>query len=437
MMDQAKHALDYNPIFREVALRRPEDFAPGERPTVSLHLLVKNGESCIGRLLENVGPYVDEIVAVANDCSDRTVAILREYAEFRGSGFNLDVVEVTAASHPGLYILDAPETYAVGKPLVGEVFPPPFTGKPLLADWSAIRNLGWARCTKQWILFLDADDLVQDPESIPGLCVTLEAAGVDLATSRYIYSADQDGRSRADSFRERLCKNVPYISWCNVAHEVLGGHVKPVAIEGNLVVRDMRDSTGEGIRVPGRCLKLLYHEARAKGWKVPPRSLYILAKEAWHSMPDFAIAISDLYLAAEISHQRDGACHEERAMACCMRGEMHELRREFPRASEWYEKALAEHPGSKAAFRLCRSRFCEQKWQEVVDAYQAGIANKAVLQIVDNGTGFEAMSKILVTAALDKLDRRDEALAMCEEALKAYPQEQALITMREQFKAQP
>jgi len=47
------------------------------------------------------------------------------------------------------------------------------------------------------------------------------------------------------------------------------------------------------------------------------------------------------------------------------------------------------------------------------------------------------MSKILVTAALDKLDRRDEALAMCEEALKAYPQEQALITMREQFKAQP
>jgi tetratricopeptide (TPR) repeat protein len=230
---------------------------------------------------------------------------------------------------------------------------------------------------------------------------------------------------------------VAYISWHDVAHEGLRGQRKPVTIEGNLVVRDMRDSTGDGIRLPGRCLKLLYREARAKGWKVSPRELYVLAKEAWHTMPNFAIAVSDLYLAAEINHQRDGACHEERAMACCMRGEMHELRREFPRASEWYERALAEHPGSKAAFRLCRSRFCEKKWQEVVDAYQVGIANKAVLQIVDNGTGFEAMSKILVTAALDKLNRRDEALAMCEEALKAYPQEQALIVMREQFKAQP
>ena len=109
------------------------------------------------------------------------------------------------------------------------------------------------------------------------------------------------------------------------------------------------------------------------------------------------------------------------------------LKVKHPRASEWYEKALAEHPGSKAAFRLCRSRFHEQEWQKAIDAYQVGIENKAVLQIIDNGTGFESMSKI-VTAALDKLDRRDEALAMCEEALKAYPQEPALIAMHEHFK---
>ena len=143
MKDEAQFSMDNdNPLFRKVTLRRPEDFAPGERPAVSLHLMVKNGESCVGRLLENIGPYINEIVAVANDCTDRTVAILREYAEFRGSGFNLDIVEVTSSSHPELYMLDVPETYAVGKPLVGESFEGPFTGGPLLADWAAARNLG-------------------------------------------------------------------------------------------------------------------------------------------------------------------------------------------------------------------------------------------------------------------------------------------------------
>jgi Glycosyl transferase family 2 len=430
MKDEAVYSMNEgdNPLFRKVTLRRPEDFAPGERPAVSLHLMVKNGESCVGRLLENIGPYINEIVAVANDCTDRTVAILREYAEFRGSGFNLDIVEVTSSSHPELYMLDAPETYAVGKPLVGEAFEGPFTGGPLLADWAAARNLGWARCTKAWILFLDADDIVLDPESIPGLCVAMDAVGADLAATRYVYSVGQDGQSRADSFRERLCRNVPYISWVGVTHEVLRGQMKTAQIDGNLVVRDMKDSEGEGVRVPGRCLKVLYHDARINDWMVSPRSLIYLAMEARPTMPDFAGAVLELYLTMSL-------WPEERAWACCMRGEIHESRGEYPLASDWYEKALAEHPGSKAAFRLCRSRFHEQKWQEAVDAYQVGVENKAVLQIIDNGSGFEAMSKILVTAALDKLDRRDEAMAMCEEALKAYPQNPALITMREQFKA--
>jgi glycosyltransferase involved in cell wall biosynthesis len=429
MKDEAQFSMDNdNPLFRKVTLRRPEDFAPGERPAVSLHLMVKNGESCIGRLLENVGPYINEIVAVANDCTDRTISILKEYAEFRGSGFNLYIIEVTPENHPELYMMDSPETYALGKPLVGEAFEVPFTNKPLLSDWAAARNLGWVRCTKPWILFLDADDLVLDPESIPGLCVAMDTVGADLAATRYIYSVGQDGKSRADSFRERLCRNVPYISWCGATHEVLRGQIKTAQIDGNLVVRDMKDSAGEGVRVPGRCLKVLYHDARVNDWMVSPRTLIYLAMEARPTMPDFASAVLKLYLTMSL-------WPEERAWACCMRGEIHESRGEYPLASEWYEKALAEHPGSKAAFRLCRSRFHEQKWQEAVDAYQVGIENKAVLQIIDNGEGFEAMSKILVTAALDKLDRRDEALAMCEEALKAYPREQALITMHEQFKA--
>lgn len=419
---------DNNPLFRRVMLRRPDDFAPGERPTVSLHLLVKNGESCLGRLLMNVGSYINEIVAVANDCTDRTIAILKEYAEFRGAEFGLVIIEVTAVTHPELYMLDVPETYAIGKPLVGEVFGGPFTGEPLLADWAAIRNLGWTKCTKDWIIFLDVDDIVTDPESIPGLCVALAEADVDMGNSRYIYSATEEGVSRSDSFRERLVRNVPYISWFGLTHEVLKGQQKTAQIDGNLVVRDMKDSLGVGTRVPGRCFKILYRHARENDWMVSPRDLIYLAMEAQLTMPDFTAAVLELYLTMSL-------WPEERAWACCMRGEIHESREQYVEASEWYEKALVEHPGSKSAFRLCRSRFHEGKWQKTIDAFNVGVENKVVLQVLDSGPVYEDMSKILVAAALDKLDRRKEALVMCEEALKTFPQNPALRTMCDQFKA--
>jgi hypothetical protein len=418
---------DSNPLLRHVMLKRPEDFEMGTRPTVSLHLLVKNGESCVGRLLSNVGPYIDEIVAVVNDTTDRTVEILRAYAELRGSGFNLIIVEVTAENHPELYILDVPETYQQGQPIADENYEGPFSGKPLLADWAGIRNLGWSKATKDWRLFLDADDVVQDPETIPGLCVALDEVRCQMACSRYLYHVSEDGKSRSDSYRERLVKNVPEISWVGITHEVLKGQLKTAHIDGNLIVSDLKDSLGVGIRVPGRCFKILYHHARSNGWQVSPRTLIYIAMEAKTAMPELAAAVLELYLEHSL-------WPEERAWACCMRGEIHERKDEFEKASEWYGKSLEEHPGSKAAFRLCRSKFHEGKWQEAIDAYRTGLENKIVLQLLDNGPAYEDMSKILVTSAYDKLDKAPEALAMCEEALKAFPHNTGLKVMHTQLR---
>lgn len=229
--------------------------------------------------------------------------------------------------------------------------------------------------------------------------------------------------SMAETLICKGCKAPKKIAEC---HKKLRSHRDSLA---NLASKHRTSFFREEDQGPAmRIAELLYREARANDWMVSPRTLVYLAMEARATMPDFAIAVIDLYLTMAM-------WKEEIAWACCMRGEIHESRQEYPLASEWYERALAEHPGSKAAFRLCRSRFHEQKWQEAVEAYRMGIENKDVLQIIDNGTGFENMSKILVASALDKLDRRDEAMVMCEEALKAFPQNPALITMHEQFKA--
>ena len=415
-----------NPLIRNVVLRRPELFAMDERPQVSLHLLVKNGESCIGRLLINVGPYIDEIVAVVNDTTDRTVDLLREYAEYRGSKFNLDIIVVARETHPGLYIMDVPETYAIGRPLAGEVYDGPFTGEPLLADWAAVRNLGWSRCTKDWILFLDVDDVVRDPEAIPGLCEALSLSDVEMGCTRYVYSRTGDGGSQSESYRERLVRNLPRIAWTGIVHEILDGHRKTAYIPDNLIVDDMKDNQGLGVRVPGRCFKVLYHDARKNNWEISARNLVYLAQEARQMHPDIALAALIRYL--EIS-----LWPEERAWACSMAGEIHESRKDYAKASEWYERSLAEHPGSKSAYRLCRSRFHESRWQDAVDAYLIGVENKRMggLQLIDNGPVYEDMSKILVAAALENLGRPEEAVLMCQEALVAFPNNKALQDMLE------
>jgi hypothetical protein len=408
----------------ETTILRPEDLKGQRIPTVSLHLLVKNGESCVGRLLDNVGPYIHEVVAVVNDTTDNTADVLS--SKSREHGLSLTIHRVSANSNPEFYILDVPETYEEGVPLADEKFEGPFTEKPLLADWSGIRNLGWRRCVQEWRLFLDADDVVVDPESIPGLCLALEANDTEMGCSKYQYNFSPDGKSQGDSYRERLVKNVSHIEWAGITHEHLSGSQRTAHIDGSLVVRDLKDSTGEGIRVPGRCFKILYHHARVNEWRVSPRNLVYMMMECRRAMPDFALKILDLYL-------RRSTWPEERAWACAMGGEVHEAAGDHAQAVGWYQSSLAEHPGAKSAFRLCRTLFQLGRWEESVVAYHQGVANKATLQLLDNGTVYEDASKILAATCLGKLGKWGEAIDMCQQAIVAFPKNEPLKLMLKGF----
>lgn len=430
---------DGDSLLQDIKLRAPEDFGPGERPTVSLHLLVKNGESCLPRLLMNLGPYLDEVVAVVNDTTDGTVGVLRDFVREQGERegrppVGLKIFEVTSGSHPHLYLLDEAETYARGPALAGEVLDVPLTGRPLLADWAGARNIGWSECTSDFILFLDSDDELLDPRAIPGVCDLMNRQGIDLVATRYRYAVGPDGRTYSDSYRERIARNRAGISWQGVTHEVLRGSKRTAYVDGNLVVVDHKDSLGIDVRIPGRCLKVLYHHGRSNNWQVDARTFLYLGQEAKVCQPELAAASLERYL--DLS-----SWPEERAWACSMMGEIHEAAERYPEASGWYERALCEHPGSKAAYRLCRSRFAEKKWSQVVDAHEMGVANESVLQVLDSGPAYRDMTKILVAAARDQLasEEPDPGVAAhlriaawltATEALAAFPENSALALLR-------
>jgi tetratricopeptide (TPR) repeat protein len=89
--------------------------------TISLCMIVKDEEAMLGRCLASVRPFVDEIVVVDTGSTDATVAIAREH---------------------GARVLDYAWTN----------------------DFAAARNVSLDAATGDWILYLDADEVLQEGE---------------------------------------------------------------------------------------------------------------------------------------------------------------------------------------------------------------------------------------------------------------------------------
>jgi hypothetical protein len=388
---------------REEDLVVSGDVPEGERPEISLHLLVKNGESVVGRLLDCVGPYITEVVAVCNDCEDGTRAVLLAKSLEHGLR-RCELVEVAQKTHPELYILDVPETYRADRSLCGEEIPGPHTGGPLLADFAAARNLGWDRCMGKWRLFLDADDVVDDPSCLPGLCQALSEQDVEAIASLYLVGAAKlPNTARGGGFRERLCRNLPHIRWAGVAHEKLVGFDpgKVAQVVGSLVVRDLRDNLGAGTRTPGRNLKVLYHRASALDWALSSRDMGYLAAEARFVMPRLAARLAED--CAEASRWP-----AEQAWALDVRGQVDEDAGRHDLAAEWYRRSLFFHPTAAAALRLARVCYLLGRWQEAAAAGAQARCLADVPQPLDAGEIDADVVASMVAAALSRLGRHEE-----------------------------
>jgi hypothetical protein len=378
----------------------------------------------IGRLLDNVSPFIQHARFVLNDTTDATLKVI-EGRLSGASGVPYDVQHVTSHSHPELYFDDVPEEYEVGTALGAEKFEGPYTMSPLLTDWAGIRNLGW-ESNQDWRLFLDADDLVADPEKIPGLLCVLRDLGADLAASRYVFGRGPGGEPNSVAYRERLARNMPNIRWAGRTHEGLAGDLRRVLVTDCLSVTDMKDNWGRGVRVPGRCFKVLYRDARLANWKVSPRHLAYLIQEAPGMMPLEWVAgdLYDHYVALCMEP-------EEQAWVLCMVGEMYEGRQDYDKAASLYRRALNCHKSAKAAFRLCRAEFQMKSWRLCVRAYEAGISYSAEPQILDDGPLYASSSKILVAQAYSNLGMNLQAREMARECALLFPKSGAVADLVE------
>lgn len=281
-------------------------------------MILKNEEDTIERCLTSVQDIVDEIIIIDTGSTDRTKELCQKF---------------TPHIHDFQWI----------------------------EDFAAARNYSFSKATKEYILWLDADDVLlpEDVEKLVSLKETLDPS-VDSVTFLYNVGFDEFGKPTTTYRRNRLVKRANNYQWHGFVHEYL-------AVSGKVINSDISVTHKKIKHTPKRNLEL-YRRKLEEGVAFTPRDLLYYANELYdHRLYEEALRhysefldskkgwfednikvcgkISDYYLTQQqIEEARRFAfkCFEydtPRAEACCRIGFSFLQEKRYKQAAFWYEMA--------------------------------------------------------------------------------------------------
>ena len=142
-------------------------------------MIVKNEEKVIGRCLDSICDIVDEIIVVDTGSTDNTKNIVNQYTD---------------------KIYDF----------------------KWVNDFAKARNYSFSKATKDYILWMDADDVIlqEDKKKLKKLKESMDGT-VDVYTMVYNYSQDENGTPIIVQRRERIVKRENNYQWISPIHEVI------------------------------------------------------------------------------------------------------------------------------------------------------------------------------------------------------------------------
>lgn len=193
-------------------------------------MIVKNEEKTLGRCLSCIQEAMDEIIIVDTGSTDLTKKIAEKYTE-------------------KIYDFKWND------------------------DFSAARNFAFSLGTMDYLMWLDADDVISE-ESIKKI-IHLKNQDMDYADMvmmPYIVSFDENGNGTFSYFRERIVKNSGAYKFLGRVHEV-------IPLSGNVLYIDSpiehrKNKKGDSIRN-----LRIYESMERKGEVLEPRALYYYGRE--------------------------------------------------------------------------------------------------------------------------------------------------------------
>jgi len=199
---------------------------------ISLCLIVRDEEDSIGNCLESVRNIVDEIVIVDTGSKDKTKEIARNYTE---KVYDFEWID----------------------------------------DFSKARNYSFSKATMDYILWLDADDvlLAEDARKLKKLKETMET-NIDIVMLEYNVGYDENGKTSMSFFRERIFRRTGEFKWHDPIHEY-------IELEGNIVYVNICVTHKKCHFSPGRNL-MIFEKMISEGKALSPRNNFYYARELFY-----------------------------------------------------------------------------------------------------------------------------------------------------------
>ena len=203
--------------------------------TISLCMIVKNEEKYIGNCLKSIHDLVDEIIIVDTGSTDKTKEICKLFTD---KIYDFEWVN----------------------------------------DFSKARNYSFSHATSDYIMWLDADDILKEEDRIKlkKLKENLENINEDFISMIYNYSFDKYGNPQLTLRRNRLVKRTIEPEWIGFVHEVIDLNIND-AFNSDITITHTRNHSNTN-----RNLKI-FEERRRSGDVFTPRDTLYYAKELFYN----------------------------------------------------------------------------------------------------------------------------------------------------------
>jgi len=199
---------------------------------ISVCLIVKNEENNIRRCLDCVKKFADEIIVVDTGSRDKTKEILKEYTD---NIFDFEWVD----------------------------------------DFSKARNFSFSKATKEYVMWLDADDVISNKEidKINLLKINMTA---DTYMLKYVTAFDENCKPIFTYYRERILKRQNNPIWQGFVHEAIApfGLIEYL----DITIEHHKQSVSD----PKRNLKI-YQKHLKMNEQFSPREQYYYSKELYYN----------------------------------------------------------------------------------------------------------------------------------------------------------
>ncbi len=349
--------------------------------SISLCMIVRDEEEVLERCLHSAEEIADEIIIVDTGSTDKTKQIASKYTD--------------------------------------KVYDFLWTD-----DFSAARNFSFSKAGCEYIMWLDADDVLS-----PGAAARIKSLknssdmNADVYMMKYDVAFDEGGRPVFSYYRERILKRSRRAEWVGKVHEAVAPYGKTEYIEEAVEHRKVK------VNDPDRNLRI-FEKMISDGCVLDAREQYYYARELYyHNRKNEAAKLFENFISDENSRVDD------RINACL---ELSRCRDDTDRSlSDLFKSFLFDSPRAEICCEIGLLKMKQEKYREAVFWYKAA----ADTDISEHGGGFVNadcygyIPYMQLCVCFDRLGDRKKAAGFNELAGKIKPYDKSYLYNREYFRA--